>query len=111
MPNCPPSEFAVASIKALSEAYRNLISAAREQEGSEIADKAQKLAAWRRAEHTGQMLDDLVANWEQGACPAVFYSCAWEQCQRNLEVINTLTPCNQWQMPLPVNNQSKSSSD
>lgn len=109
MPKCPPSEMAVSSLKDLSDAYRSLISAAAEQERSELPDKAQKLAAWRRAEHTGRLIDNILANWEQETCPAVFYSCAWEECERNLRVIDSLTPCNQWQMPAsPVKTTAQS---
>lgn len=100
MPKCPPSEMAVSSLRGLSDAYRSLIAAAAEQERSELPDKAQKLAAWRRAEHTGRLIDNILANWEQETCPAVFYSCAWEECERSLRVIDSLTPCNQWQMPI-----------
>ncbi len=99
MPKCPMSEMALHSLKVMSESYDILINSAQRLEQSELASKAQKRLAWRRAEHVGRAIDNLLTAWEQEYCPALFYSCVWEQTQRNLSVINTLTPFNQWDCP------------
>lgn len=99
MPKCPMSEMALHSLKSLSESYDILINSAQKLEQTETATKAQKRCAWRRAERVGRAIDNLLAGWEQDYCPALFFSCAWEQTQRNLNVINSLTPFNQWDCP------------
>ncbi len=99
MPKCPMSEMALHNLKILSESYDILSNAAQKVEKTELATEGQKRRAWRRVEHVGRAIDNLLANWEQEACPEVFYNCAWEQCQRNLAVINCLTPLGQWDMP------------
>lgn len=99
MPKCPMSEMALHSLKSLSESYDILINSAQKLEQTETATKAQKRCAWRRAERVGRAIDNLLAGWEQDYCPALFFSCAWEQIQRNLNVINSLTPFNQWDCP------------
>ena len=99
MPKCPMSEMALHSLKSLSDSYDVLINATQKLEKSEIPTDGQKRRAWRRVEHVGRVIDNLLANWEQEACPAMFYDYDWEQCQRNLSIINSLTPLSQWDCP------------
>lgn len=99
MPKCPMSEMALHSLKTLADSYDVLIDATQKLEKSETPTDGQKRRAWRRVEHVGRAIDNLLANWEQSACPAVFYDCNWEECQRNLRIIDSLTPFNQWDCP------------
>lgn len=99
MPKCPMSELGTRSLKILSESYDILINAAHKLEQTELVPEAQKRRAWRRAERAARVIDNLLANWEQESCPPLFYSCAWEQCERSLAVLNSLTPLSQWDSP------------
>lgn len=99
MPKCPMSELGTRSLKILSESYETLVNAAQKLEQTELVPESQKRRAWRRAERAARVIDNLLANWEQECCPPLFYSCVWEQCERNLAVINSLTPLSQWDLP------------
>lgn len=113
MPKCPMSEMAVHSLKQLSESYNTLVQTAVTLSAQDVVSERQKKRAFRRAERTGQVIDNLLANWELGTCPAVFHCCSWEQCQRELEIISALTPCNQFCSPLfnSTNNNSSSNNN
>lgn len=99
MPKCPMSEMALHSLKMLADSYDVLIDATQKLEKSETPTDGQKRRAWRRVEHVGRVIDNLLANWEQSACPAVFHDCSWEKCQHDLAIISCLTPFNQWECP------------
>lgn len=99
MPKCPMSEFGARSLKTLSESYDILVTTAARLEQTELVPETQKRRAWRRAERAGRLIDNLLLGWEQEACPSLFHSCAWEQCERSLAVVNCLTPLGQWDLP------------
>ena len=99
MPKCPMSELGTRSLKILSESYDILVNAAHKLEQTELVPESQRRRAWRRAERAARVIDNLLANWEQETCPPLFYSCAWEQCERSLAVLNCLTPLSQWDLP------------
>jgi hypothetical protein len=99
MPKCPMSEMATESLQKISDSYQTLVQTAAELERSEQAPEYQKHMAFLRAERVGRVLDNLLACWEENACPPVFFSCSWQQCERNLQIINALTPCDQWSTP------------
>ncbi len=99
MPKCPMSELGTRSLKILSESYETLVDAAHKLEQTELVPESQKRRAWRRAERAARVIDNLLANWEQETCPSLFHSCAWEQCERNLALLNCLTPLSQWDLP------------
>jgi hypothetical protein len=93
------SEMATESLQKISDSYQTLVQTAAELERSEQAPEYQKHMAYLRAERVGRVLDNLLACWEENACPPVFFSCSWQQCERNLQIINALTPCDQWSAP------------
>ncbi len=111
MPKCPMSEMAVNSLRQLSESYNTLVQTAVTLSAQDTVSERQKKRAFRRAERTGQVIDNLLANWELGTCPVVFHCCSWEQCQRELAIISALTPCNQFYSPLVTSTLNSSSSD
>jgi hypothetical protein len=93
------SEIATESLQKIADSYQTLVETAAELERSEKAPEYQKHMAFLRAERVGRVLDNLLACWEENACPPVFFSCSWQQCERNLQIINALTPCDQWSNP------------
>lgn len=106
MPKCLMSEMAVDQLKNLAESYDKLTRTAIDLAAQDMVTEQQKKRAFRRAERTGRVIDNLLANWELGECASVFHCCAWEQCQRDLAIINALTPCNQFDWPLSGQNKS-----
>lgn len=96
---CPISQMGAESIKKLAESFDDLSSAAAKMSATEDCPDFLAQRAWQRAERVGQVLDNLINNWENACCPALQFDCAWQQCERGLAIINTLTPCNQWFAP------------
>lgn len=93
------SELAAEQAKKLAETYTKLLDAAQKLEKAETAPEFLRLRAWQRAEQAGSALDALFSGWEEQGCPPLCFDCAWQQTERNLLIINTLTPCNQWFVP------------
>ncbi len=104
------SELAAEQTKKLAETYTKLLDAAQKLEKAETAPEFLQTRAWQRAERAGRALDAILCGWEEQTCPALCFDCAWQQTERNLLIINTMTPCNQWFVP-ELFNLSRESKD
>ncbi len=93
------SELAAEQTKKLAETYAKLLDTAQKLENAETAPEFLQVRAWQRAERVGRALDEILSGWEEQTCPPLCFDCQWQQTERNLLIINTLTPCNQWFVP------------
>lgn len=108
MVKCPMSALAVQNLRHLAETYEILTNTALHLAAKDDTSAATRKLAFLRAERTGRVIDSLLELWENQSCPAVCHSCRWEQCERELAIINTLTPCNQFYSPIFPQNFSES---
>lgn len=86
---CPLSLDASRQIKELSESYRLAIAAASDYNTISLASRKQVEAAIARADRLGEVIDCYLNGWQCGI-PCLLYSCGWEYCRRNLEILNCL---------------------
>ncbi|MDD4572455.1 MAG: hypothetical protein PHN47_08260 [Clostridia bacterium] len=86
---CPLSLDASSQIKALTESYRLAIAAASDYNTISLASRKQVEAAIARADRLGEAIDCYLNGWQRGI-PCLLYSCGWEYCRRNLEILNSL---------------------
>lgn len=86
---CPLSEIAVQQIKSLCESYRLMIAAANDYNGIALANRKQIECAIARADHLGEIIERYLCSYEHGA-PCMIYSCGWEYCRRNLEILHAM---------------------
>lgn len=86
---CPMSDVAIAHIEALTRSYKMAVDAACDYNGIAVASKKQLENALCLADHLGQAIQSYLCSWESGS-PCLNYSCGWEYCQRNLEILNAL---------------------
>ncbi len=86
---CPMSDVAIQHIRALSESYRLLIAAANDYNGIALANRRQIEKAIDRADRLGEIIEGYICSWEN-CSPCLVYSCGWEFCRRNLEILNSI---------------------
>lgn len=86
---CPMSDVAIAHIEALTRSYKMAMDAAVEYNHVAVSGKKQLENALSLADHLGQAIQSYLHSWESGS-PCLNYSCGWEYCQRNLEILNAL---------------------
>lgn len=86
---CPMSNLAIEQIKDLSASYKLALEAAAHYNAIALANKKQIESALALADRLRQVLEGYLRGWEQGF-PCLTYSCGWEYCQRNLQILNSL---------------------
>ena len=86
---CPLSDVAIAHIEALTQSYKQAVDAACDYNGIALANKKQIENALKLADHLGQTIECYLRSWECGS-PCLNYSCGWEYCQRNLQILNAM---------------------
>lgn len=86
---CPLSVDACHQLKELSESYRLAVAAASDYNTISLASRKQVEAAIARADRLGEVIDCYLNGWQRGI-PCLLYSCGWEYCRRNLEILNCL---------------------
>ena len=91
--NCPLSEIAISHIEALAKSYKLAVDAACDYNGIAFASKKQLENALRLADHLGQAIEYYLSSWENCA-PCLNYACGWENCKRNLEILQVLPNLN-----------------
>ncbi|MGI5825026.1 MAG: hypothetical protein ACOX7J_05565 [Bacillota bacterium] len=86
---CPMSEVAIEHIKTLTESYKLAVDAVCEYNSIALADKKQLAATMHLADQLRRVIESYICSWENGS-PCLTYSCGWEYCQRNLQILNAL---------------------
>ena len=86
---CPMSDIAICHIKDLTGSYKDAIEVAAIYNSVALANKKQIENALGLADKLRCVIESYICSWENGA-PCLNYSCGWEYCQRNLQILNSL---------------------
>ena len=87
--NCPMSDAAIKHIKDLTESYKDAIEVAAIYNSVALAGKKQIEEALGLADKIRKVIEVYVCGWENGS-PCLNYSCGWEYCRRNLQILNSM---------------------
>jgi len=95
---CPFNNELVEQLKKLTESYKGAVAAAESYNSIALAEHGQILAALTLADRLRNVINSYLEGWEAG-CPCFLYSCGWEYCRRNLEILDALEDLPQFPLP------------